>query len=206
MKFEFTPEEIRYIRNRSANPATQADAALKSSGVTKIAAAYTGNPNIDQMALLQDTIEEIGGPEAAKRYVIPGIDQTVIAEALRLQMIEAVTMLQIGSEVPVSPRDNHLVHANGLVEILEKQKQQLQTGVPDEKYLAAVAAMLNHMAGHLEGIKNSGEKVPELHELDSFYKQFKSDFEQVVAILQRLPHPAPLSLLPPWPRPRTPPL
>jgi hypothetical protein len=160
------------------------DTAVQA-GVATVAQLYAGNPNVDQLAVLRRNIEGIVGPELAAQFVVPGIDQTVEIEASRQQIEESFTMYGTGIPVPVSPRDNHLVHATVLQQALNSVgKPVLQAwGAASPQDQKGVELNLNHMGSHLEAMKQLGQdKTPEFKALADFFEAFKKDAEGVIKV------------------------
>ena len=186
LKFELTADEIKILRKSSATGIAHADDIATNSGITQLAALYTGNPNIDQIELLKRNVEAIAGPEAAKQLVIGNLDQTIASEAARQQLLEATSMIQLGLPVPVSPRDNHTVHAITLKTLLESTIPTLsQNPTPDQKLMKGISLGINHMAEHLEAASTSGNNSKDVAELGKWLTQFTSDFKQAVQIQEQ---------------------
>lgn len=181
--FGLTEDEIKYLRKAPASGLATIEDALLGTGIGKVAAAYTGNPNIDQIELLKRNVENLAGPEAAKSLVIDGISDTIEAEQDRLQLMEANVMLTLGVQSPVSPRDNHLVHAKTLQQIISSTFKTLSTNPqPDQKLMKALELGSNHMADHLQAAKAAGANDPVFKELEKFHSQFVEDFKKVVQV------------------------
>ena len=181
--FGLTEDEIKYLRQAPASGLATIEDALLGTGIGKVAAAYTGNPNIDQIELLKRNVENLAGPEAAKSLVIDGISDTIEAEQARLQLMEANVMLTLGVQSPVSPRDNHLVHAKTLQQIISSTFKTLSTNPqPDRKLMKALELGSNHMADHLQAAKAAGANDPVFKELEKFHAQFVDDFKKVVQV------------------------
>lgn len=183
LKYDLTPEEIKVLRKSPASGIAHVDDIATTDGITKVAALYTGNPNIDQIELLKRNVEAIAGPEAAKSLVIENLDQTIASEAARQQLLEATSMIQLGLPVPVSPRDNHLVHAITLKSLLEQTIPTLSNNpAPDRKLMKGISLGINHMASHLETAQTLGQKDAKLQELGKWLAQFTEDFKKVIDI------------------------
>ena len=179
-----TVDDIKFLRHAPASGLISVEDAYSTAGIQKLAATYTGNPMIDQVELLKRTVESIAGPEAAKTLIIPGIDQTILAEAARIQISEATSMLVLGVPTPVSPRDNNLVHAQTLRMIMQQSFPALQndpTGA-NQKLLKGLELGINHMADHMAALKASGAADPAIADLTTWYNQFTNDFKKAVAI------------------------
>ncbi len=189
MQANISDDEIKMWRKSPASIYAHMQDTAVQAGVATVAQLYAGNPNVDQKALLKRNIEGIVGPELAELFVVPGIDQTVEIEASRQQIEESFTMYGTGIAIPVSPRDNHLVHATVLQQALNSVgKQVLENwGAAKPQDQKGVELNLNHMGSHLEAAKQLGmDKTPEFKALADFFEAFKKDVEQVVQVNQEI--------------------
>ena len=183
LSFGLTEDEIKYLRKAPSSGLATIEDALLGVGIGKVALAYTNNPNVDQVELLKRNIESMAGPEAAKSLVVPDLDQTIVAEATRMQLWEATTMAQLNVPVPVSPRDNHMVHAKTVQALITATFPVLSKNpTPDPKLMKGLELGANHLADHLGAMKNAGVTGPEFNELEAFHRQFTEDFKKVIQL------------------------
>ena len=181
--FGLTEEEIKYLRKAPASGLATIEDALLGTGIGKVAAAYSGNPNIDQIELLKRNVEALAGPEAAKSLVIEGISETIETEQARMQLMESNVMLSLGVQSPVSPRDNHIIHSNTIRQLITATFPMLSKNPnPDPKVMKALELGANHMADHLQAAKMAGANDPAFKELETFHKQFVEDYKKVVQV------------------------
>ena len=181
--FGLEESDIKYLRKAPSSGLATVEDALSGRGIAAVAQVYSGNPNVNQTELIKRNIEQMAGPEAAKTLVITDVDQTVLAEAVRAQLSEASTMLNLGVPVPVSPRDNHMVHASALQKVIQATFPELsQNPTPNPKLMKAIELGLNHLAEHLAAAHAAGIKTPELAELDAFHAKTVQDIKKVVQI------------------------
>jgi hypothetical protein len=179
-----TDDEIKVWRETPASPLAHATDALTAQGVSLVLQKYAGNPNVDQGKVIQRDIENTVGAELAQEFFIPVADQTIEAEAKRMQIIESNTMLTAGIEVPVSPRDNHLIHGKTVQELLTAvAAPALSQPNPPPQILKAAELNLNHLLSHLQiGSAMGLNKDPNFQELEKFALGFKKQLTQVVEI------------------------
>jgi len=179
-----TDDEIKVWRESPASPLAHNTDAAVAQGVSVVVQKYAGNPNIDQPKLIQKDIENIVGAELAQELFIPTADQTLVAEARRLQLMESNTMLATGLEVPVSPRDNHLVHGATIQELLTQfAAPALSQPNPQPNILKAAELNLNHLLAHLQlGAAQGLNRDPAFAELEKFALGFRQQLAQVVQI------------------------
>jgi hypothetical protein len=145
---------------------------------------YANNPNVDQVELTKRGVEALAGPDAAKALIIENPDQTIMAEATRMQQQEATTMMTLKMPVPVSPRDNHMAHAQVCMQLLIMAGQGLGSLQGVDQLAKPTELLLNHFAEHLANYLAQGNpsQNPQFKEMNDFYKKFKADFAQAVMI------------------------
>ena len=93
-------------------------------------------------------------------------------------------MLSTGLEVPVSPRDNHLVHGATIQELLTQfAAPALSQPNPQPNILKAAELNLNHLLAHLQlGAAQGLNRDPAFAELEKFALGFRQQLAQVVQI------------------------
>jgi hypothetical protein len=114
-----------------------------------------GNPLYNQRQLESEDLTARLGAEFAARVLLPENDPTEQAEQLRQQQLE-LTLLGHGEPVPVSPRDNHLIHLNALMPAAEQIAGGMSQGQFTTDVLETVVA---HMQEHFtQAMKQGGDK------------------------------------------------
>jgi hypothetical protein len=148
---QISDDEIKTWRTSPASPlAHTADSAL-AQGVSMVAQKYAGNPNVDMSKLIQRDVENIVGAELALEFLVPNPDQTIQSEAQRMQLIESSIMTSSQMDIPVSPRDNHLVHGQTVQQLLTQYAAPvLGKPNPPPEVLKAAELNLNHLMAHLQ--------------------------------------------------------
>jgi hypothetical protein len=98
--------------------------------------------------------------------------------------MESNTMLTTGLEVPVSPRDNHLVHGATVQELLTQfAAPVLSQPNPPQNVLKAAELNINHLLAHLQlGAAQGLNRDPAFAELEKFAVGFRDQLAQVVQI------------------------
>lgn len=183
-KDEIKPEEIKVMRRASALGYAHTDDAITSQGILAVKKGFTGNPNIDQAELDKRSVEALAGPDAAAALCIPEPDQTVVAEATRMQMQESTSMQIMEQPVPVSPRDNHLIHGDVVMKILQGVGQAISNLNAPDSVMKIAELNLNHLGDHLsEYLKRGGVSQNQQYKiLNDFYNTFKASFVQAVQL------------------------
>ena len=184
MQEGITDDEIKLWRRSPASALAHVGESAVTQGVLAARQRFLNNPNVDQPALDFSELEVLVGAEKAKQLFIPQADQTIVAEASRLQLMESNTMLTTLIPVPVSPRDNHIVHGTTVQQLLTTvAAPALSQANAPESTLKAAELNLNHLGEHLaEATKLGQNKTPQFKEIEKFYQQFKQQLAQVVQI------------------------
>lgn len=184
MQEGLSDDEIKLWRKSPASMFAHVGESAVQQGVMAARQRFQGNPNVDQTTLDYRELEGLVGAELAKELFIPNADQTIMAEASRMQLMESNTMLTTGMAIPVSPRDNHLVHALTVQQLLTSfAAPALSQANAPQQILKATELNLNHLGEHLAMATKMGQnKSPQFAEVDKFYQGFKKQLQDVVAI------------------------
>jgi hypothetical protein len=149
------------------NPDTTAqDLQILDLMITK----YMGNPNIDQDKLMKLDWTRKLGETIANEVILPKDSVEAIAiEATRQQIIELQSIIA-GQEVPISPRDNDMVHLNTMAAKLAPVIQNIPpNGLPPEGIMPLVAAF-GHFAQHIQNAEAKGAPREQLEPFKELYK------------------------------------
>lgn len=187
-------DEIKVLRSKNASGLAYLDEAINSAAIRTVAQAYTGDPRIDQQELLYRDVLQMAGPELAKLLVIPGIDQTIIAEATRMQMTETANMIIYAQDLAAlvpgvtfepSPRDNHRVHLEVIKGILGPAGTMISTKpeMATKTVLKTIELHINHANLHIEALLLK-DKSPEAKELADWFATFQKTFVEAVQMLE----------------------
>jgi hypothetical protein len=184
LKDGITINEIKLMRSAPPSGYAHTDDAVTSQGILAVKKGYTGNPNVDQVKLDARSIEALAGPDVSKDLIIPTPDQTLLAEARRMQLQESTAMTILQEPQDVSPRDNHLIHGATVVSVLQKLGPQISSLGCPQATLKAAELNLNHLGAHLQAYTQAGgvSQNPDYKQLNDFYMQFKQNFAQAVAV------------------------
>jgi len=101
------------------------------------------------------------------RVLLPDNDPSVEAEQHRQQQLET-NLLMRGEAVPVSPRDNHMIHLQTLMPFAEQVGAAVQSGQADTQTLEATIA---HIAEHANRAQEQGVPKDQLAPVMDFLKQ-----------------------------------
>ena len=180
-------EELELILKQPAVSTVMALTEQERQAIVLACTEGRNNPMYDQHAVEREKLAASVGPDLADRLLLPINDPTEQAEQTRMQMLETDLLLN-GQEVPVSPRDNHVLHIQTMLPAIQQLGAALSTA-PDGPGLLAV--MSAHAMQHAQLLQASGQQIPE-------------DIQQALAMLQQAQQA--MSTLPPEEDPQQPPI
>jgi hypothetical protein len=129
-----------------------------------IAQEKKGNPLYNQRALEVEDLTARVGADLVKKILLPENDPTESAEQHREQQFESA-LLALGQPVPVSPRDNHLMHLEVIVPTAEQMAGALMQG---QTHTGAFEAVIAHVTEHYNRALQQGvpkEKLAQVADL-----------------------------------------
>ena len=144
--------------------------------IVMIATEARGNPLYNQKELERQKISAILNEDLANQILLPDNDPTVAAEQIRQQQMEMLVLVGQASEVPVSPRDNHLVHLQVMAPAMESAAQAATNGTEG---LEVLQALLSHAEQHLAGAKQTGAPPDVIKEIGTFLSNLRKAVEQL---------------------------
>lgn len=143
---KMSEDELMQLAEQPSAEVVRDLSELQRQQIIVVATENRGNPLYNQKELERRKLTAQIGADFAEAVLMPDNDPTVEAEQARLQQLE-VPLLQAGQEVPVSPRDNHVIHCMLLQPIIESGLQVAQT---NPEALEGVKNMLAHMQAHIQ--------------------------------------------------------
>lgn len=142
-----------------------------------LADSLAGNPMVNQRKVLESKIIAATNAETAKDWILTEVDdQTLTAEAIRMQTLEVKSM-EGGDPIPVSPRDPHEIHLKVLIPILKTALQGLldmmrqDPGSINPSVLDGLHLCLVHGEAHIGELLKGGMKKDQLAQPISFFKE-----------------------------------
>ena len=132
---------------------------------------YMGNPNINQDALMKlDWVKKLGQTTANEVILPKDQIEAMAIEATRQQILELQAIVS-GQSIPVSPRDNDLVHLDTMVQKLMPVMQNIPPGgLPPEGIQPLVQAM-QHFAMHIEAAEAKGAAAEAIGNYKKIYQE-----------------------------------
>ena len=176
-----TEREIEIWRNIPARASILDFSAQEDQQVAAYLQTKIGNPNYDQKKVERQITTSTIGSNYADDLIIPGEDDTVVAEAVRMQTLELLA-LENGEMVPVSPRDMDEIHMQVLM------GQQDDAGQFGNGAIAALIAQgnregaeaaLDHWSQHVEQSKAKGSLGAMENDAKSFARQMSDALDMI---------------------------
>lgn len=155
---------------------------LKRQQIVSIAAEARGNPLYNQKELELQKVTAQVDEEFAKKILLPDEDPTVQAEQSRLQSLELLLIIGQSAEVPVSPRDNHEVHLQVLMPVMEQTAQQ---AVSDPHAVQTLHALLAHAEAHYNAAVQGGTPKEALKPVSDILTKLRANMDKLNALAQQ---------------------
>jgi len=160
LKKFLSDEEIEYLSKQPAVHTVKDFTDQERQIIAAVAQEGRGNPLYNQLALEKAKLTALLGAEFADQVLLPQNDPTETAENERAQLMENDAMKN-GVPIPVSPRDNHLIH-------LEVVQQAITKLIPMAKGNQAVWQYMEIMAAHGSDHLKAGEAAGMKAQLQPF--------------------------------------
>jgi hypothetical protein len=123
-----------------------------------------GNPLYNLRALeVEDATARVGS-DFSNRVLLPTNDPTEQAEQTRLQQME-LQLLGAGQPVPVSPRDNHMIHLGILMPLAEQQAGAMMQG---DSHTGIFETLVAHINEHFNRAQEQGLKNDQMKQIGAF--------------------------------------
>jgi hypothetical protein len=117
---------------------------------------YMGNPNVNQDELMKLDWTRKLGETVANAVILPKDHVEAIAiEATRQQILELQSIIA-GQEVPVSPRDNDVVHLDTMVQKLMPVISNVPQGTLPPEAAGPLAKAMQHFSEHIAAAEAKG--------------------------------------------------
>lgn len=167
-------DELRVLAETPAMTTVQGWTAAERQLIVMACTEATGNPVYDQRATAVAKVSALVGPELATEIVLPTEDPTQTAEQNRMQILENHSLID-GVEIPVSPRDAHLLHLGALTPVLQSSLQEL---AQNPNGFAAAKAIVAHGLSHVQLAKQAA--IPGVEQFEAAYTQASQALAQLV--------------------------
>lgn len=147
-----TREEIDELAKQPAASVIKDLTPMQRQVIVAIAQEKKGNPLYNQRQLEVEDLTARTDQAFVKRVLLAENDPTQEAEQLRLQQME-LELLAKGQPVPVSPRDNHVIHLRILLPIAESAAASVMQGTTNATQLEILSA---HVSEHVSQAQSQG--------------------------------------------------
>lgn len=165
------PSEILLMAYSSANQLLQDSTPQDNVILDSLIQRYAGNPNVNQDELLKLDWTRKMGESVANAVILPKDHvEAMEIEATRQQILELQSIIA-GNEVPVSPRDNDLVHLNTMVQRLMPVIASIPKGGLTQEAIMPLQQAMQHFSGHLQAAEGKGTPAQQLAPLKQAYKE-----------------------------------
>lgn len=185
---KMTREELDELAEMPVAGTIQDLTSMQRQMIVALAQEKRGNPLYNQRALEVADLTARMGTEFADTVLLPVEDPTEEAEQTRQQMLE-FTLLALGQPVPISPRDNDVIHLKVLLPSTEQLAAQIMQGTSET---AGLEASIQHITEHVnsalakgtpkeelaaaqELVKNAGAALAQLKALDAQAQQLQQE-------------------------------
>ena len=156
MERNVPPSDILLIAYSPASQLLQDTTPQDNVVLDSLIARYMGNPNINQDELMKLDWSRKLGETTANAVILPKDQVEAVAiEATRQQIVELQSIIA-GQEIPVSPRDNDIVHLDTMVQKLMPVIAQIPAGGLPPEGAAPLAKAMQHFAGHIQSAEAKG--------------------------------------------------
>jgi hypothetical protein len=125
---------------------------------------YTGNPQINQDELMKLDWSRKVGESIANQVILPKDQVEAVAiEATRQQIIELQSIIA-GEDIPVSPRDNDIMHIQTIMEKLFPLIANAPAGSMPPEMVKPLQSAVQHFIGHVQNAEAKGADKKQIAE------------------------------------------
>jgi hypothetical protein len=171
-----TREELTQLSKQVVAETVKDYTDVERQQVVLVAQEARGNPLYNAKELERRKVTALINEEFADAVLLPDNDPTVEAEQTRLQQMELLLIVGQATAVPVSPRDNHLIHLGILMPVMEQTAQQ---AVQNPKALDVLSAVLAHAEAHFQAAEAQGTPKDQLADIGSKLTQLRSVIDRL---------------------------
>jgi hypothetical protein len=146
-------EELDAISGQRVAETVKDYTDLERQQIVLIAQEARGNPLYNAKEMERRKLVAQIDEEFADAVLLPDNDPTVQAEQSRQQMLELDLLTRHATQIPVSPRDDHMIHLQLLVPALEATAKE---AVADPSHVETLKAILAHAMAHFQMATQAG--------------------------------------------------
>jgi len=178
-------EIIELAKQPAAQSVYNASQVLRSQ-LAEIAQKWGATGAVDMRSLARLDIEA-AVEESVSREILKGPtqDEDILMEGSRMQMLEFSSMLD-GFDVLVSPEDSHEGHLMGAEQLIKQQMPKLTPETITPPLAQAVAKLILHCEGHVEGLKAKKAPKEMIAKYSDMLAKGGEALKQVIAARQQI--------------------
>lgn len=176
-----TREELDELAKQPVAETVRDLTPMQRQMMVTVAQEKRGNPLYNQRQLEVEDLTARLNADFAKRVLLPDADPTEQAEQNRQQNLELV-LLSHGQAVPVSPRDNHILHLQVMLPAAEQVGGQMLAGQFDSSVLET---MIAHISEHAAQATKMGSKDPILAQVSQFLSKASQELAKLKQVEQQ---------------------
>lgn len=178
LKAGLTREDINTLSGSVSAEVAKDLTELERQKILLFCQEKRGNPLYNQTELERRAATAVMDSNFAQAVLLPENDQTIMAEQSRQQQLEVLAIQGLQAPVPVSPRDNHEVHLQLLIPVVESMLQVLAS---NGGVRPVVNLLLEHATQHLMVAKQQADPNVNLTKYASAVADFKNRLTQLDA-------------------------
>jgi hypothetical protein len=164
---KMTQEEIDELAECPVSETAKDLTPLERQLIAALVQEKKGNPLYNQRALEVEDLTARTSADFVKKVLLPDQDPTEHAEQDRMQNLELI-LLSAGHPVPVSPRDNHMIHLQVIMPAAEQIASQIMSG---QMHTEVLEATLAHINEHYNRAQEQGVKKEVLAPIAEFVRK-----------------------------------
>ncbi len=186
-------DELASIAKKPAAQTVEDYTDLERQTIISVCTELVGNPLVDQKKNIRRKLTAAVDDEFADDILLPDEDATVTAEQIRTAMFEN-EFLKGGKQVPVSPRDAHVVHLKEHVGAAE----EVSALVAQDPHAAEVMKIISdHLKAHIQSAEAAGAPDEDLAPYIEAVTKIDAGIQKVAQLAQAhldstVPPPTPL--------------
>lgn len=166
LKEFLSAEEMKILANQPVAETVRDMTPVERQMIAALCQEKKGNPAYNQRALEVEDLNARANSKFREKVLLPGNDRTEEAEQQRLQQFE-LNLIQQGQAVPVSARDNHLIHLSILMPVAQQLASAMMAGQQPTHLLEVLSA---HIVEHLNAALSTGVPKEKLTDVIQFEK------------------------------------
>jgi len=176
MLLHMTREELDTLAKQPVAEQVEDFTELDRQKIVIIATEARGNPLYNAREMERRKLSALVDEEFADAVLLAEEDPTITAEAARMQQLEMLILVGQAAQVPISPRDNHLVHLEVMSPALQSAAAEATKG---GEGLAVLQALAAHADAHFQAAQQTGIDKNKLAPIGQFLNKLHGAIEKL---------------------------